>query len=216
METLTQKQLKSTKKCVTCKEVKQLSKFSKNKHVTSGHQSYCRKCGIALTVAYQRTKKGLISRTYAKQRQRSKQRNHAMPTYSKELLTEWLYAQPKFHLLFDVWKESNYKTELIPSIDRLDDDIGYQINNIQLLAWSAHHAKGTADMRSGKLKCGKITQKSVMQFTNKGEFIAEYVSIREAMRCTGINNGSISKCCSFKHASAGGLIWRLKENRYRT
>lgn len=54
---------------------------------------------------------------------------------------------------------------------------------------------------------------SICQYTKKGEFVAEYPSIAEASRKTGINKSSISACCwKRKHSySAGGYIWKYKE-----
>lgn len=43
-------------------------------------------------------------------------------------------------------------------------------------------------------------------YTN--DFIAEYVSMREAERITGVKQGSISNCCNGKTKTGGGYIWK--------
>ena len=52
----------------------------------------------------------------------------------------------------------------------------------------------------------------ILQFSKDGELIAEYSSIHEAERQTGCNNCSICNCCKGNRKSAGGFIWRYKEN----
>ena len=52
--------------------------------------------------------------------------------------------------------------------------------------------------------------KSVIQLTKDLMFVAEYSSIREAERMTGISNQTISRCCKGKRPTAGGYVWRHK------
>lgn len=52
----------------------------------------------------------------------------------------------------------------------------------------------------------------VIQYSKDGELIREYAGIREAERVTGINQGNISKACKGKYKSAGGYIWKYKNN----
>lgn len=51
----------------------------------------------------------------------------------------------------------------------------------------------------------------VLQFTKNGEFIAEYFSINEAQRSTGVSNVCISKCCKGQLKSAGKFVWKYKK-----
>lgn len=51
-------------------------------------------------------------------------------------------------------------------------------------------------------------KKAVRQYSKTGEFIAEYASLTEAERKTGIAYNSISKCCKGKLKSAGGYVWK--------
>jgi group I intron endonuclease len=50
----------------------------------------------------------------------------------------------------------------------------------------------------------------ILQFTKSGEFIAEYFSMSEAERCTGVHQSSISICCKGKLKSAGKFVWKYK------
>lgn len=55
--------------------------------------------------------------------------------------------------------------------------------------------------------------KHILQYSKNGEFVAEYPSLMEASRQTGIDCGHISACCigkKYRH-SAGGYVWKYKE-----
>lgn len=53
--------------------------------------------------------------------------------------------------------------------------------------------------------------KTILQIKD-GKTIAEFNSIREAERATGIKNPNISACCLGKAKSAGGYKWRYKND----
>lgn len=58
--------------------------------------------------------------------------------------------------------------------------------------------------------------KPVIQYTLKGEWVKEYPSAHEAERQTGIDKGSIGRCCKGLYKSSGTLtgpkyIWKYKE-----
>lgn len=60
---------------------------------------------------------------------------------------------------------------------------------------------------------GKICNKRpCCQYTLDGEFISEYSSIKEAAEMNNINKVSISLVLSGKHKTAGGYIWKYKED----
>ena len=54
--------------------------------------------------------------------------------------------------------------------------------------------------------------KSILQYTLDNIFVAEYLSSRGAERETKISQSSIVKCCKNKRKSAGGYIWKYKED----
>lgn len=55
----------------------------------------------------------------------------------------------------------------------------------------------------------KLKGKAVNQFTIDGIFIAQYPTLREAERVTGVDNSWISGCCRGKYGykTAGGFVW---------
>ena len=64
--------------------------------------------------------------------------------------------------------------------------------------------------------CRKMSQnrpkKAVLQFTLNGELVNEFISMKDAGRKTGISDGSISCACSGRQKTAGGYVWRLKDD----
>ena len=199
------------KQCTRCKQIKDISEFGKNKNGKNGLRSYCKECQAVLNKMYRHSKDGVIASIYSHQRNSSKRRKHPIPTYSKQELKDWLFSQKKFHLLYDNWKRLDFQSMYKPSVDRIDDSIGYTMANIQLMIWGENNAKSHKDMRSGKLKHGHNPQKAVLQYSKNGEFVAEFVSVSQAKRETGIPQTNISKCCNGKLKHAGGYIWKFKE-----
>lgn len=52
----------------------------------------------------------------------------------------------------------------------------------------------------------------VIQYDKSGNIIAEYQSAKEAFRQTGINDTTIGLVCKGKGKTAGGFIWRYKND----
>jgi hypothetical protein len=147
---------------------------------------------------YYRTKKGLISVIYGSQRASSKKRGHAYPTYSKEELRDWLYSQPKFHELYNDWKDSGYHKDLKPSVDRIKSELPYTFNNIQLMTWAENNSKG----KSEKYKV------SISQYTLDGVFVDTFGSVTEASHIVGISRSGIQNNLLGISKSSKGFIWK--------
>ena len=160
---------------------------------------------------WRKSKSGLISNIYSSQKQSSKKRLHNPPTYSKEWLENWLLINPEFHRLYDIWVISGYDKMLKPSVDRIDDNIGYTEYNIQLMTWRENKEKYYNNIRKNiSTNKGLFNKghKSVRQFDLDNNFIAEYISLHDAERQTGILSQNISKVCKGKRKSTGGYLWR--------
>lgn len=57
-------------------------------------------------------------------------------------------------------------------------------------------------------------RKSVIQLTKETKIvIAEFKSIAEAVKMTGVNGNCISSCCRGKIKSAGGFYWKFSEKK---
>ena len=159
-------------------------------------------------LAWNRTKKGLCFNIYNDQKANSKTRRHRPPEYSRDELKEWLMSQTLFHELHNEWEQSGYKRGLRPSVDRKHDDIHYCFNNIQLMTLRENETKFFISM----VKCEVIhkvnPQRRVNQYDKEMNLIAEYNSMMEASRATGLSQGNIWGVCNEARKTTGGYIWR--------
>lgn len=64
----------------------------------------------------------------------------------------------------------------------------------------------------GPIKTKRLGDGTVLQFTKEGDFVAEYSSAKEAKRQTGISNTTIGLVCKGKGKTAGGFVWKYKND----
>lgn len=62
-----------------------------------------------------------------------------------------------------------------------------------------------------KMTINRSDLKAVLQFTTDGQYIAEYISIREASRITGVRAIGICLACQGKRKTAGNSKWKYKD-----
>ena len=73
-------------------------------------------------------------------------------------------------------------------------------------------AKGRLLSKEAKQKVSDYQSIAVLQFTKNNEFVKEWKSAREATQTLNIYQGGICKVCKGKLKSAGGFIWKYKNN----
>ena len=112
------------KECIVCLKTKEYSEFAESR-------DKCRKCRSIENRNRLRTMDGVIKRIYASQKTHSKDRGHIPPLYSLKELTLYMMNSNKYIELYHNWARSEYNKELKPSIDRLDDSLGYSFDNIR-------------------------------------------------------------------------------------
>ena len=148
--------------------------------------------------------KTLVRQTYRGQKRRSKLRGHSPPKYTFDELYKWIISQSNFKELYNNWIKSSYQKDLIPSVDRLDDDKGYSFDNIQLITWKENRQK----------ECDK-RKKKVNQYTIEGKYIKTWESYREAERKTEIQG--LNRACNdyktYKHV--GWYQWRYVDDGFK-
>jgi len=195
------------KRCSKCKEVKQVEKFSDQKSRKDGKRANCKECRKEEGKIYRRSKKGLLSKIYNHQKESSKRRGYNPPNYTLDTFINWALGDAAFNDLHTNWEASGYDKSLTPSVDRKNDYEGYSFKNIQLMTWGENEEKGHRDIKEGR---NNKINKTVIQYTKKGEFMKEFHSLREAARVTELDKTGISQCCNNRLKTSGGYKWEFK------
>jgi len=148
-----------------------------------------------------RTHSGWLTKVYGRMRNSSKSKNLSMPSFTKKELWDWI-PKNKFQRLFTQWLKSNCKKDLVPSINRLNDYMGYTIDNIELTTWKDNNHKGRGSIKVKELvhsKLGNIAKKmfskSVAKSDLDGKVLCIYPSVREAARQNKTDSGAIARVC---------------------
>ncbi len=93
-------------------------------------------------------------------------------------------------------------------------------NNVENLEWCDelyNHHYGTAIQRMADAMKGKflseksILSKRICQYSLNGDYIKEWACANDVKRELKISNANISLCCTGRRKSAGGFIWKYKE-----
>jgi hypothetical protein len=92
----------------------------------------------------------------------------------------------------------NYWNLNDPTIDRIDNNGNYAFENCQFLERVENSVKDK--------------KKPILQFDIQGNFIKEWESLSLAGKITNINFKNISLTVLHKRNSAGGFVWKYKEN----
>ena len=74
----------------------------------------------------------VFERLYSGMHYSSKKRGHNAPQFSKREFIGWLFEND-FEKIYENYKENGYNKMDKPSVDRIDDYIGYEFDNMQLL-----------------------------------------------------------------------------------
>lgn len=200
------------KYCYVCKITKPKSEFYKSKHKSDGRGTECKSCTRSLSRAYRRSKLGLIANMYSNHKSRSKKRGHLPPVYTRGELTTWVFAQDNFESLYTEWVASDFERYLVPSVDRLDDAVGYTLSNIRLVTWWVNNRKARDDIKAGKLI--SKNQRRIVQLDLDLNLIAEYPSYRCGQRATGFTDSNISAACMglLKYNIYKNFVWMFFED----
>ena len=97
----------------------------------------------------------------------------------------------------------------LPEINHRDEN--KKNNCVENLEWMIHRDNLNYGTRNERV--GDLLSKPILQYSKSGEFIREWQGSREAERILGIANSNIIACCKGRYKSAGGFIWKYKEER---
>lgn len=184
--------------------------FNNNKSKPDGLADQCRACKAEYRRKRDRTEDGLILKIFHSQRHSSKVRGHEYGMYTRWEFSDWMYANG-FKKLYDEWVESGYRTMEKPSVDRIDDSVGYVFGNIRIVKWRDNLKKAGYEQSRGIGVCGKSC-KAVVAVNKSLDIVHESVSTHEAERVFKIDRaGHLDKFRSDKN----GLMWFRKETYER-
>ncbi len=163
------------KECSCCKQTLPFEYFDKQSTGKDGYRADCKVC----KKRFIRSKEGLIKECYATQKSKAKKRGYAPPAYTEKELLDWSKSNPEFHLLFEAWEQSGYKSNFKPSFDRLNDYISYRLDNLQVVTWNENNQKGYSDRTIGANNKKTL---AVDMLDLDGNFIQRFHSVSAAAR----------------------------------
>ena len=120
-------------------------------------REYRRLTNNAATKKYEKTKKGFLMRLYRNMQSRIEgvqaQKHHLYE--GKELLPRnefyrWALASKDFHVIFEAWERHGHVRKLAPSVDRIDSDLGYSIENMEWVTHSENSRRGALSPKRAK------------------------------------------------------------------
>jgi len=178
--------------CYCCKQIKPISEFYKNVSKTNKLSSECKQCNKMFS--FLRRKKYPWSRTQENIKQRCNNINCKAYKYYGGRGIKCLITKEDIKKL---WFRDNAKLMNRPSIDRIDNDGDYCLENCRFIEMSENGGKAKKD-----------NAKKCLQSIKNGDFIKIWNSAIEAGRQLKICHSSIYECINGNRKSAGGFKWQ--------
>lgn len=109
--------------------------------------------GNAYVKKYEKTLKGFLMRLYRNMQSRVEGIQKAHLYEGKDLLDresfyQWALTSNDFHSLFKSYEESAYDRKLAPSVDRVDSEKGYTLDNMEWVTHSENSRRGAINRHS--------------------------------------------------------------------
>lgn len=141
--------------CTKCKQEKDLDLFNRHIRCKFGRNPVCKECTTRQrnkdrdngqvakwAKTHRNTKEGYIHVQYTNMRRRvtgkqpGAEKYTGLPICSKEEYKTWVLGQDRFHLLWDEFVAQKKPTRLAPSVDRINTEGGYTLDNMQIITHS--------------------------------------------------------------------------------
>jgi hypothetical protein len=196
------------KVCTKCGEEKNINSFYNESRVLDGKTSQCKECiSKAQSIYYINTKneRKTAQKKYYNQKKWKfiydgiQQRCH---NQNKHNYNRYGGRGIECHITEEELKKLWFRDKAYemnkPSIDRIDNDGNYTVENCQFIEF--------------KENSGKNKRKPILQFDLSGNFIQEFCSTIEAERQTGFSHKCIGRVALGKRNQAYGYDWIYKND----
>lgn len=154
---------------------------------------------LKATQKFRRTPKGVLTNLYSKMRERAKNKNIDLPDFNLKEFHELYLNDKKFLRIFKEWEKSNYTKAKKPSVDRINNKIGYLKNNIHIISWSENRFKQSMERRSRKGKVLQILNKNIVKIWESQRRICKELNLQQSM---------LSMALTGKYKTAYGYEWK--------
>lgn len=147
-------------------------------------------------------------------------KNNTPITYKKEELIEWVLVNPAvLRNLLKNWARSDFDRKYRPAFSRKNYELGFNLDNIELLPYHEANLKGLASektrSRSHFITCkGDIEKRPVRQIDPITlEILKVWPIVTGAEKALGLRKGDISDVCKRQHdrLTAAGFLWEYEE-----
>ena len=133
------------RECSKCGEFKTWDNFTTDKQKKTGYRPICKGCDRDSWSTREVTPKAVLSHIYSNQVYRcTRRKNWTPPTYTREWLYGWAMNN-NFMEFFNAWISKGRDINYTPSVDRIDSNISYTEDNIQLMTWKDNDKKGARE-----------------------------------------------------------------------
>lgn len=173
-----------TKICCDCGQELPLDKFFKKSSNTDGYDIRCKKCR---KLRYKvDSEERYIRDMYIAQIYRSINRNMNLPNYTLEEFKDWVLVQNNWKQLWKNYSNSEFSDKgLAPSADRINANLPYTLDNINLTTWDMNKKHGHSDVKNN---LQHNNQRAVKQYDMDRNYIKTFPSIADALRSLGLSN----------------------------
>ena len=151
-----------------------------------------------------KTRRGVISDMYHHFLFRAKIHPHKKVFFSYLDFYNWCLSQESFERIYNEWVSSGFIRNIRPSCDRINSDGPYSFDNIRIVTLHDNIKKGH---ERGVRRIPVIVHKY-----GTNEFIGEFISLSEAVKCLKIYQGSASRVLNNTRNHCGGYVIKRKSS----
>jgi hypothetical protein len=185
------------KLCYKCKQIKKIKNFTIDKYNFDKLSFYCKDCYKNYRNNFKKTFPWIC--IFRNIKQRCNNINNPDYYYYGRRGIKCLITEEELKKL---WFRDKAYLMKIPSVDRIDNNGNYEINNCQFI----EHSENVGKMNK------YIKIKPILQYDLQKNFIKEWKSLTQAEQELKILRTSIGNALKDRSKTAGGFIWKYKVN----